>query len=299
MQASESSQGKYRVGMVARMTGLSTHALRMWEKRYAAVVPKRTEAGGRLYSDQDVERLRMLRRLVDAGHSIGSIANLPEKQLKNMAGAFPAAAPAPGESRYEDVRSTLMRHIEALRMDEAEQLLSQIALATEPRDFIQEIIGPTMVEVGDRWESGTLRIVHEHACSAMMRSLLSSLKRLYPANASGRSAVVTTPAHERHELGALMAAMFAAMHGWRVLYLGPDLPAEEIVYATGQANAELLLLSVVGLPKKDSAKEIRKIENALGSRVTLIVGGRGTELPAGSRAKLCSELADLEPFLLR
>ena len=83
-------EAKYRVGMVSKMTGLSTHTLRMWEKRYAAVLPKRTEAGGRLYTDDDVERLRLLHNLVQSGHSIGGIAKLPDADLRSMAAAFPA-----------------------------------------------------------------------------------------------------------------------------------------------------------------------------------------------------------------
>lgn len=89
-------EAKYRVGMVSKMTGLSTHTLRMWEKRYAAVVPKRTEAGGRLYTDADVERLRLLHDLVEQGHSIGGIANLPAADLRRMAATFsrPSSPPA-------------------------------------------------------------------------------------------------------------------------------------------------------------------------------------------------------------
>ena len=83
-------EAKYRVGMVSKMTGLSTHTLRMWEKRYAAVLPKRTDAGGRLYTDADVERLRLLHKLVQSGHSIGGIANLPDGDLRGMTAAAPA-----------------------------------------------------------------------------------------------------------------------------------------------------------------------------------------------------------------
>ena len=83
---------KYRVGMVAKMTGLSTHTLRMWEKRYAAVVPERTEAGGRLYTDADVERLRLLHTLVESGHSIGGIAKLSDVDLRRSS-AFASKRP--------------------------------------------------------------------------------------------------------------------------------------------------------------------------------------------------------------
>ncbi|MGB3051133.1 MAG: cobalamin B12-binding domain-containing protein [Polyangiales bacterium] len=89
-----------------------------------------------------------------------------------------------------------------------------------------------------------------------MRGLLFSLMRLYPTNDARRRVVVATPANEDHELGALVVAMLAAMHGWSVLYLGPNLPAKEIAYAVNDANAQLLMLSITNLKPKDSQREI-------------------------------------------
>ncbi|UCH28138.1 MAG: MerR family transcriptional regulator, partial [Myxococcales bacterium] len=207
-------EGKYRVGMVSKMTGLSTHTLRMWEKRYAAVLPKRTEAGGRLYTDADVERLRLLSTLVDSGHSIGGIAKLPDVDLRHMAAAFPPPSAEPTSRHLPEIRDRVMKAIERLRVDEAEQMLSRAALSTEPVEFLKTLVAPILVEIGERWQSGDLRIAHEHACSTVMRGLLFSLRRLYPSNESRRRVVVATPAEEDHELGALMVAMLAAMHGW-------------------------------------------------------------------------------------
>ena len=240
-------QGRYRVGMVSKLTGLSTHTLRMWEKRYAAVVPERTEAGGRLYTDAHVERLRLLHTLVQSGHSIGGIANLSDTDLRHMAAAFPRPSETSGPTVLPDVRERVIEAIEHLEVTKAEQILSRAALGTEPVEFLQRVIAPILVEVGDRWEQGELRIAHEHACSAVTRGLLFSLMRLYPSNESNRKVVVATPADEDHELGAMMVSMLAAMHGWSVLYLGPNLPAEEIGYAVRDTRSELLLVSVTNL----------------------------------------------------
>jgi DNA-binding transcriptional MerR regulator/methylmalonyl-CoA mutase cobalamin-binding subunit len=284
-------EAKYRVGMVAKMTGLSTHTLRMWEKRYAAVLPQRTEAGGRLYTDADVGRLRLLHTLVDSGHSIGGIAKLPDVDLRHMAAAFPApSSQQPPSKHLPEVRERVMTAIERLRVEEAEQLLSRAALSTEPVEFLKMIVAPILVEVGERWESGSLRIAHEHACSTVMRGLLFSLMRLYPSNDSRRRAVVATPAKEDHELGALMVAMLAAMHGWSVLYLGPNLPAEEIAYAVDATEAELLLLSVTNLSKKAWQTEIAAIAKQVPERVKILAGGRNAAVDPGSRVEVQQDL---------
>jgi methanogenic corrinoid protein MtbC1 len=278
--------------MVAKMTGLSTHTLRMWEKRYAAVVPHRTEAGGRLYTDADVERLRLLHTLVQSGHSIGGIAKLTDLDLRHMAAAFPApSSELPAAQHLPEVRARVMTAIEQLRVEEAEQLLSRAALSTEPVEFLKTIVAPILIEVGERWERGDLRIVHEHACSNVMRGLLFSLMRLYPANDSRRRAVIATPAGENHELGALMIAMLAAMHGWSVLYLGPNLPAEEIAYAVEDTEAELLLLSVTNLSETASRAEIGAIDDAVPGRVKILAGGRAASVAPGSRVEVQQDLA--------
>ncbi|MBT8467889.1 MAG: MerR family transcriptional regulator [Deltaproteobacteria bacterium] len=292
-------EAKYRVGMVSKMTGLSTHTLRMWEKRYVAVLPKRTEAGGRLYTDADVERLRLLHELVETGHSIGGIAKLSDADLRHMAASFPVSPRQPAVQHLPELRSRLMKAIEELRMHDAERMLSSAALSTEPSEFLQLLVAPVLIEIGDRWQRGELRIVHEHAGSTVMRGLLFALMRLYPANDSRRRAVVATPAKEDHELGALMVSMLAAMHGWSVLYLGPDLPAEEIAYAVTDTNADLLMLSITNLKPKESQREIAAIEAAIPERVRVLVGGRAANARPESRVQILQDLAVVEVELSR
>ena len=123
--------------------------------------------------------------------------------------------------------------------------------------------------------------------------------RLYPASDAGRRAVVATPAKEDHELGALMVAMLAAMYGWSVLYLGTDLPAEEIVYAVDHSRAELLMLSITNLEPEDSQREIAAIEGSIPERVQILVGGRAAHAPTASRARVQKDLSHLEVVLSR
>ncbi len=292
-------QAKYRVGMVSKMTGLSTHTLRMWEKRYVAVLPKRTEAGGRLYTDADVARLRLLHELVETGHSIGGIAKLSDADLRRMAASFSAPPSQPAAQHLPELRGRVMKAIEQLRIQDAEQMLSRAALSTEPSEFLKMVVAPVLVEIGERWERGDLRIAHEHAGSTVMRGLLFSLMRLYPVNDSRRRVVIATPAKEDHELGALMVAMLAAMHGWSVLYLGPDLPAEEIAYAVTDTNADLLMLSITNLKPKESQRELAAIEAAIPERVKVLVGGRAASALPESRVQILHDLAVVETELNR
>ena len=236
---------------------------------------------------------------MQSGHSIGGIANLPDGDLRGMTAAAPTTAIQTASQHLPELRERVMAAIERLRIQEAEQMLTSAALSTEPSEFLKSVVAPILVEVGERWERGELRIAHEHACSTLMRGLLFSLMRLYPANDAQRRVVVGTPAKEDHELGAMMVAMLAAMHGWSVLYLGPDLPAEEIAYAVNDVDADLLMLSVTNLKQKASQKEIAAIENSIPERVRILVGGRAANALPESRVQVERDLTLVEAKLSR
>jgi len=224
---------------------------------------------------------------------------LPDVDLRRMASQVPQDPSQPALHHLPEVRDRVLASIERLRVDEAEQLLSRAALSMEPREFLMGVVVPVMTEIGDRWERGELRIVHEHACSTVMRGLLFSLMRLYPASDARRRAVVATPASEDHELGALMVAMLAAMHGWGVLYLGTDLPADEIAYAVANTGADLLMLSVTNLDPEASERELAAIERAVPARVKILAGGQAAKALPESRIEIQQDLAAAERELSR
>ena len=92
IKANNDTSSTYRIGAVARLTGISPDTLRIWERRYKVVAPQRTPKGGRLYSQQDVTRLTMIKTLVDSGHAISTVANLPQEELnRRLNSAQPAA----------------------------------------------------------------------------------------------------------------------------------------------------------------------------------------------------------------
>src|SRR5512133_1309735 len=89
------SEANYSIKAVAKLTGLTPHVIRVWEKRYGAVKPHRTDTNRRMYSESDVHRLGMLRHATTAGHSIGNIANLPEDRLAKLAMTSQVKGPPP------------------------------------------------------------------------------------------------------------------------------------------------------------------------------------------------------------
>jgi len=165
--------------------------------------------------------------------------------------------------------------------------LEQAAFSLSRPSLIDGLVLPLMVEMGRRWETGTARVSHEHLASSAVRSLLGRILMTGSHSEVAPLLIATTPARQIHELGALAAAVTAASEGWNVIYLGPDVPAEEILAAVNQAATTVLALSVV-YPADDPrlAEELRMLGRHLPSRTRLLVGGR-----AGSKYRTAIEAA--------
>lgn len=268
----------YSLGVVARLTGLSPHVLRAWERRYGAVRPLRTPGGTRRYREGDVARLRKLCAAVSAGHSIGEVARLPDAELERRLELTPSTEP----------RALLEPILDALeRLDgaEAERLLGAQLSALGGERFVQRVASPLLVEIGDRWAGGSLCVASEHLASSIVRNLLGALLRTTTAGAQAPPILFTTPPGEHHELGALMAAVTAVAAGGHAVFLGPNLPIADVVQAVDALGAAAVALGVCRRDGEELAAALRALRDALPARVELWVGGPGADelaLPPGA-----------------
>ena len=262
--------GKYRIGTVTRLTGLSADVVRVWERRYGAIRPARSAAGTRLYSDADVTRLRRLRQAVEKGHNISQAAKLSEADLDKIVSDSKQAAEA--ADPYAIVGERFLKAIERMDVVTADLELSRAATLFPARPLIKNLVSPVLEEVGSRWAHKEFGIAHEHVASNLLRNLLSSLFRLYPPTEQAETIVLATPANERHEFGLLLAALIAATRGWRVVYLGADLPANEIAHAVRLTSSRFLALSLIG-HNPEIENELEAIANNLPSGVRVWIGG--------------------------
>lgn len=275
---------RHPIRVVSERTGLSPDVLRAWEKRYAAVQPPRRDgAGQRLYSDADVERLRLLRRVTQAGRSIGQVAELTTGELAALARedeterTVTALAPPPAQPG--PARGYLDRAMEeARRLDGSglEAVLRRAMVALRADEFVDDVAVPFLRAIGEEWEAGTLGVAHEHMSSAVMRRVLSLVTDTFEPEEGAPEVVIATPSRQQHELGALLAAAAAAASGWSVTFLGADLPAEEIAAAARQRGAAAVALSIVyPVAGPDLVDEVRRLRRALPASVPLVVGGAG------------------------
>jgi methylmalonyl-CoA mutase cobalamin-binding subunit len=165
----------------------------------------------------------------------------------------------------------------AHRLDAAdlEAQIERASVVLSRHNLLEKLLVPLLHRIGDLWTEGTLRPAHEHLVSAVIRSFLGSLRGAHSAAGGGPHLVVTTPARQHHELGALIVAATATSEGWQVTYLGPDLPPEEIAAAAFQAGALAVALSITYPPDDPLlAEDLKRLRRLLGPGTALLVGGR-------------------------
>ena len=279
---------RHPIQVVVRRTGLSPDLLRVWEKRYAVVTPERSASGRRLYTDADVERLQLLRRATLGGRTIGQIATLPADQLRELLrrdaeaerdGGRPTgpaeSAPTGRGPAATALLGECVKAIERLDAPSLDAVLRRAVVALPAEAFLDELVVPLLDLVGDRWRAGTLRPVHGHLASTVVRRALERVTEAAASPLASRHLLVATPAGQTHELGALLSAATAAAEGWRVTYLGASVPADDIAEAVTEVGARAVALSLV-YPAGDPLveDELRRLGERLHDGAVILAGGR-------------------------
>lgn len=275
----------YSIKAVSKMTGLSPHVIRVWEKRYGAVKPMRTSTNRRLYSPNDAERLVLLRNAILAGHSIGNVFALPNEQLKIL-----AAGADTKELGAQAATGKFARAIQAVRAMDASRLLSLLESAIVDlgqHGLLEKFIAPLTHRIGELWQAGEISAAHEHFASAIIRDFLARNSRPFAWTSNRPTLIVATPSGQLHELGAVLVGAAANDVGWRVVYLGTSLPAAEIAGAAVQNKARAVALSIV-YPEDDPllGPELENLRRYLPADVAILAGGRASGSYASTLARI-------------
>lgn len=270
---------RHTVRLTALRTGLTPHILRAWERRYAVVAPSRSQGGQRLYSDLDVQRLRLLRSLTERGHSIARLAGASLEDLQRTAREeelprlWEPKVPAT-EAGAEELRSAVLGAVRKMDGVELQAVLERAAVTLGVPSFLDLVAGPSLQKIGQGWSEGTVSIAQEHLATVVFRRVLGWILRVYEVKDSGPRLVVATLPRHVHELGALLAADAAAAEGWGVTFLGADLPVAELLASARQVGANAVALSVV-YPKVDAGLiiDLEQLRSGLEPQVAILLGG--------------------------
>ncbi len=280
------NEKKFPIKIVSHMTGLTVHTIRMWEKRYKAVEPQRTSTNRRLYSDQDIFRLRLLKKATDMGYSIGQVVKWNTSELEKFVTSYhldSVVSPLTSDSSTTEKNLSFFYQqaweaILTLNAVHLENILLQTIASHNLFTVLEKLIVPLLKNIGDSWQKGLIRIYHEHMMTIVIRKFLQDQLLSIRVPPSAPTIVVATPTGQQHELGALISAVTAASLGWEVIYLGTNLPAEEIAGVINEKKAQALLLSIV-YPARDPQlkNELYRLRQMTDKKLKLLVGGQAVQ----------------------
>jgi MerR family transcriptional regulator, light-induced transcriptional regulator len=288
-----SQQGQLlSIGALARAIGVPVETLRTWERRYGTPTALRTESGHRRYSMDTLQKLRLVRAAIQAGHRASLVVGASESELRDLIATAPEEAPeplpSPPTAADEAAHSmSIRRCVEAMRSFDGRALDRELAsglAALGALRFMELRVAPLLWDIGERWSTGDLGVRHEHFASERIQEFLTRHWRPLSDAATGPACVCATPSGEQHTLGLQMAAYTLALNNVRVIYLGASLPSSELADAVRQHNASLALLSAAhGTPVEALRDQCHELRSALGPDVTILVGGKGfSDMPAST-----------------
>lgn len=273
---------RHPIQVVARRTGLSLDVIRAWERRYQVVTPHRSATKRRLYTDADIRKLSLLHRATRAGRRISDLAAMDENQILMLLSEDQShQSTALTDTNGQLVDELPARHldhclaaVENLDPRELERALSDTSVDLSIPVLLEQVVSPLFKQIGKRWEQGRARVGHEHFASATVRSFLGHLLATANSSATGPVLLVSTPAGQNHEIGALMAAVIAASDGWRVTYLSPNIPMRDLAAIVKQQKPAAIVLGIT-FPVDDTRlpREFRDLKTHIPEEVQIIAGG--------------------------
>ena len=267
------------ISAVERETRLSKDILRAWEKRYGFPAPQRDAHGERRYPAWQVERLRLMKRLMDHGHRPGQLATLPAEQL---AALLPRPSPCPGSQPrrgggvIEQLLATVKHNPAAFQRSMQDQLAHEGL-----QRFVEHIAAPLTAAVGQRWEDGSFEVFDEHFYTEETARVLRKAIDALPGSGDAPRILLTTLPGEPHGLGLLMAEALLALDGAACVSLGTETPLLDIARAAPAFGANVVALSFsAAYPRRQIGGALRQLRLALPAGIAIWAGGAGIALQA-------------------
>lgn len=294
----------YPIAAVSRDTGVNKDTLRVWERRYGFPSPTRDAQGERCYSDDDVNALRVVKRLMDAGHRPGRLMAMTAQERQDLSQRAPdklsrtQSPPAPSQVALAG-HLALVRALDATGL--RRQLTRDMAGMGLTR-FLTELLAPLNVAVGEAWMRGELAVYEEHMFTGCVQAVLHQSLAGLPepaAQARPRVLLATLPG-EPHGLGLLMAELAFALDGATCLSLGLQTPLLDIGAAAVAFEADIVALSFSGCTNPhQTVDDLRELRGRLRKGQSLWAGGRAPALHKGSAegVQVVQGLQELPPAL--
>lgn len=257
------------ISAVERETGLSKDTLRIWERRYRFPEPVRDENGERVYSEEQVGKLRVLKRLIDRGHRPSKIVG---RSVDELLALIEPMAEAAGKAPVEHAH--ILELVRTHQIGDLRQALAAMLLRQGLAAFLLETIGPLNRHVGEAWMRGQLEVFEEHLYTETLQRVLRNALAALPQRATPPRVLLTTFPAELHALGLLMAEGMLALEGAACTSLGTQTPIRDIARAASSHGADVVALSFsLAYPVTQATEGLAELRAQLDPTVEIWAGG--------------------------
>jgi len=252
------------------MTGIKAHTIRIWEKRYNIVDPKRTESNIRYYDDEDLKKLLNVSILHKHGFKISKIANLNESQLNEKISEVSRV-----DSDFDCQIEGLVVAMIDLNEAKFEKIINTATLNLGFEDTIFKIIYPFFKKVGVLWQTGAINPAQEHFISNLIKlKLMVAIDNQSPAEKTGKKFMLFLPEWEFHEIGLLINYYLIKKQGHSVLYLGQAVPREDLEPVAAKYKPDCLVTSLTASVKPDRIMHLLNLVGEVFPQLTTYISGR-------------------------
>lgn len=267
------------IGALSQATGFPSETIRTWERRYSFPRPKRSRGGHRLYDFALIEHLLLIRAALDQGHRPSSVTGLKLKELRSLLKPVDVKETPEPVAVAHDIDPWFTSCLKATRNMETVnmQMLLRSSLATLGlQAFVVERCALLLETIGHEWSQGNLSIAQEHFAASALESILAEQWRSIASTNRGPLCIFATLKGEQHTLGLHMAACLMAVRGVKIIWLGANMPTNDLCDTASILKPDYICLSFSrSYNKQEAVRLLKPLRAKLASRITLLLGGAG------------------------
>ncbi|WP_139491432.1 MerR family transcriptional regulator [Brevibacillus dissolubilis] len=261
----------YNIKMVSKMLEMPAVTIRAWENRYQVVTPKRSESGHRLYTDQDIEDLRWLKRQVEErGMTISQAVQLLKKKREEE-------TLVPESPSFEGISETLHQSLLSFDTGKANAVLDLAFSMFHYEQVFYRVLAPLMHRIGQEWEDGVVSVAQEHFASNLITQRFMQFFRVFPTHPQLPKVLALCPSGEHHQLGLLLFTLFLRKNGVDVIYLGTNTPNEGLAQVIEGNDVSVVAVSLSHGKHFPVVSELVAELSVKFPKLRFVIGGQGVE----------------------
>ncbi|MBU3572596.1 MerR family transcriptional regulator [Priestia aryabhattai] len=281
-------EGKYNIKAISNMVGIQPGTLRAWERRYQILNPVRNESGHRLYTEEDLRKLKWLTEKVSGGFTISQAVSLLETESSTV-GTFEEEGEVDSPQKIRDELLTMLLSFEE---GKAQDLINHAFSLYSVEKVVIDILGSLLVKVGDMWEKGQITSAHEHYTTQVLKTRISMIFYSLPSNGLLPKAIAVCGPNETHEVGLLVFTLFLRRKGFEVIYLGSSIEDKDVELIVKEVDPTFLFMSCTMM---ENAEKTLNLTNQMIKKFPHLKVGLGGYVFDGLDSKRKGEA---QPFIL-